>query len=239
VPARHVRSLPLRIALGLFLSCTAAQAQQSAAQPFRPVDVQVIVLSQGAPGPEPLSITYRSKLAKGEAERDLKALAQALKQAVPRSRITTEAIERGPKAPRMTSIETTLSGLVDRTNGKLTTESFARTFRRFQRVKVTYFVYGAFQPRGRLDALAVPDMHVLVRAQAPVYDFDFRHGRKAPPPAPPRKPGPPMLTAALGTAVVVLGAAATGAIVFYLARSAREKAEARDVGQHAPDARHR
>jgi hypothetical protein len=204
------------LALGFALAAPVG-AQGRAARPV-PVDVQVIVLAPPSGDGTQLSFTYRSPVAKGEPERDLAALAAALRQPVPKARITTESIRAAPKAPGLTSVETSFRGLLDRSKGSASVEPFARVFARFPHVRVTYLVDRAFRLKEPVEDTLGSEVSAAVSGQAPVINVDLWRGAARPQAAMPGRAGArPVVSLAL--LFVLLAAVAAGVAVYILARA--------------------
>lgn len=159
----------------LLLACVAAlsvaKAPAATPPPGAP-DLLVLIVSEGGPK-DRISFTYRGAVPADQAKRDLAALARELGQSVPTAKISTEAITKDRSSPRMTSVETAFPGLIDRKGGRLFLEPHARAFSRLSRIRVTYFVFGAFKPGSPMATAPSRGMEISVRAQPPVYTFDL------------------------------------------------------------------
>lgn len=155
-----------------------ADAGASGATNPAAVDLLVLIVSEGG-GPDRIAFTYDRPVPKQQAQRDLEALAKELGQPVPQAKITTEAIRAAPNSPRMTSVETAFPGLVDRTGGRLPLAPHARTFRRFPRVRVTYFVFGPFKPANPVAIPPGEGVEWTASGQPPVFTFDLRRTASA------------------------------------------------------------
>jgi hypothetical protein len=212
LPRRSARWAAL---LGLTFTLASPVGAQGRAARLLPVDVQVIVLAPPSGDTAKLSFTYRSPVGKSEPQRDLAALATALRQPVPKARITTESIRAATTAPRLTSVETSFRGLLDRTNGSARLEPFARVFARFPHVRVTYLVDRAFRLKEPVEDALGAEVGATVSGQAPVINVDLWRGAARPQAALPGRSG----ARSLALLFVLLAAAAAGVAVYILARA--------------------
>jgi hypothetical protein len=209
--ARGVATLTLVLAL-----VSPLRAQGLARRPA-PVDVQVIVLSPGPSDAAQISFTYRSPAAKGEPQRDLAALAAALRQPVPKARITTERIQATARAPRLTSVETTFRGLLDRPSGRLHVEPFARVFARFPHSRVTYLTDRAFRLKEPVETSLGSEVSATLSGQAPVINIDLWRGPSTM--AGEGRTGRGRGAGSLALLFALLAAAAAGVAAYILARA--------------------
>jgi hypothetical protein len=179
-------------------------------------DVLVLVVSEGG-ATDRISFTYKGEVSAEQAKRDLAALARELAQPVPKAKISTESIQKAKSSPRMTSVETSFPGLVDRKNGRLHLEPHARAFRRLSRMRVTYFVFGAFRPGSPMATAPSSGIQLAVRAQPPVFTFDLWRADGAVASVSQGRPSLAWL------AIPVVAALAAGIAAYFVVR-ARERA---------------
>jgi hypothetical protein len=133
------------------------------------VDAQVLVVSSGK-GADQIAITYAGPVAETQAREDLQSLSDALSRPAADVRITTKRI--AARAPQMTSIEAGFPGIVDRAAGKLLVQPFVETFRRYPRIRLTYFIEGTFKLVSPATSMATNDFRLTVDNQGALVNYD-------------------------------------------------------------------
>lgn len=146
--------LPALVAL--LLAATSAAAQKSKAQ-----DLWITVFSAET-GAEQVAVAYNEKLPEEEIQRDLAAVAAALKLPPPRVKVTSEG--------GIPLAETELSGLTDWRTGAIQLDPFIQTYRRFGRFGITFLFLGNF-PLPPLQNIDRPPLRVTAEPHGSAVSF--------------------------------------------------------------------